>query len=121
MAEKSATPSIKLLAAAIAEIDEMSEAEAKAVLAEQRTAEFFSARKAVPPSKSGSHRIGAGALTIGQAVLEVCRGAWYSPEEIIAAVGGVRPGTNEASVYPEIMRQKKAGALSQKGEKYKTA
>jgi hypothetical protein len=123
MADKSATPSIKLLAAAIAEIDGMSEAEAKAALAAQRTAEYFAGhvKERRPASKSGSHRLGAGALTIGQAVIEVCRGVWLAPEEILAAVASARPGTNSASVYPEIMRQKKAGALLQKGEKYRTA
>jgi hypothetical protein len=136
MPQSETTPSVNMLAARLAEIDEMTEEEAKAELAAQRTKEFFSSRHSAEraASKSGSHKLELepasqrgggkrprGHLTIGAAVLESCRGKWLTPDEIVEAVGRLRPGTNDASVYPEIMRAKKANELLHKQGRYMTA
>lgn len=128
-----AQDSVSKIAIALAEIADQPEEVAKAELLAARTGvdaekyiAFFASRRAA--SKSGSHRIDAAPpsqrhrreLTIGHAVLRVCD-SWLTPDEIVVAVGRIRPGTNDASVYPEIKRLKDVKKLALRDGRYKRA
>jgi hypothetical protein len=64
-------------------------------------------------------------LSIGAAVLQACSAQALSAAEIVEAVMQLRPGTNQASIYPEIKRRVDEGHLTRSGAaepyKYRTA
>ena len=120
--------------AAVARVTAMSEAQTKAELVARLTQEYFEG-KVKAKAESGTHTLELPARTeepesrrfyrkmkIGEAVLDACVNGWLSPNEIKAEVERRRPGTNEASVHPEIMRLKNDGRLlTRRDGRYKTA
>lgn len=64
-------------------------------------------------------------ISIGAAVLQACSSRELTAAEIVGALEELRPGTNQASIYPEIKRLADAGRLRRIGRaepfRYRTA
>jgi hypothetical protein len=89
-------------------------------LAEFKRALVEGGGEAIPAIKGGrmasTVRERVRVLSIGAAVLQACASRALSASEIVEALQELRPGTNQASVYPDIKRRVEEGQLTRIGK-----